>query len=187
MISILICTLPERHVQLNKLRRCLERQILHYPGQVEIKVHDAGRQVPTGRKRNELIAMSSGEYIGFVDDDDLVTEDYVSLIISATKHSPDVITFRGWMTTNDKNHRPFTIKLGSEYFERDGHYYRYPNHLAYMRRDAIKAVRFPEIWNQEDFRFATEIKNKGLLKTEVHIDKEIYHYRFSTHKPAYGR
>lgn len=187
MISILICTLPERHVQLNKLNNTLERQALNYPGQVEIKVHDAGRQMPTGRKRNELIAMSSGDRFGFFDDDDFPSDDYVKEIVNASLQNPDVITFKGWMTTNDQNKRSFTIKLGSEYVERNGHYYRYPNHLCYFRRDAIKSVRFPEIWNQEDFRFATEIRNKGLLKTEVHIDKEIYHYRFQSNKPAYGR
>lgn len=187
MISILICTLPERYEKLKRLRSILERQASNYPGQVEIKVHDAGRHMPTGRKRNELIAMSSGEYFGFTDDDDQVTDDYVKQIVNASLQNPDVITFNGWMTTNGNHRRGFTIRLGSEYVERNGHYYRYPNHLCYMRRDAIKSVRFPEIWNQEDFMFATEIHKRGLLKTEYHIDKEIYHYDFTTKKPAYGR
>lgn len=183
-VSLLICTLPERHERLKHLKANLEKQALNYD--VEIKIHDAGRQMPTGKKRNELIAMSCGEYFGFIDDDDQVSDDYIKQIVQGASLNPDVITFRGWMTTNGENRRQFTIKLGSDYTERNGHYYRYPNHLCYMRRDAIKAVRFPEIWNQEDFRFATEIRAKGLLKTEHHIDKEIYHYRFTTNKPAYG-
>src|SRR6188474_3179710 len=97
---ILICTLPERSNQLKRLTTELDRQKVKFPGLVDYKIHDAGRMIPTGRKRNMLIEQSQSDYFSFCDDDDMVSDNYIYYIMNAIElKQPDVITFRGFMTT----------------------------------------------------------------------------------------
>lgn len=176
---ILICTLPERDNKLRRLTLELDRQKKKYQG-VDYKIHDAGRSIPTGRKRNQLIEQSFSEYFSFIDDDDMVSGDYIEQIMIAIEKSPDVITFNGWMTTNGTNRQDFTIKLGSRYEEKNGHYYRFPNHLCVFKRDKVQHVKFPDQWVQEDYMWAKAIHDRNILKKEVHIEQDLYHYQFET-------
>lgn len=174
---ILICTLQERANKLRRLTLELDRQKSKFTG-VDYKIHDAGRAIPTGRKRNQLIEQSFSEYFSFIDDDDMVSSDYIEQIMIAIEKSPDVITFNGWMTTNGANRQDFTIRLGSKYEEKNGHYYRFPNHLCVFKREKVKHIKFPDLWQMEDYQWAKHIHDRGLLKTEVHIEADLYHYQF---------
>lgn len=184
-LSILICTLNEPYSidMLKRLRNILDPQIERYKYEVELLIHDAGRFMPTGTKRNELIKQSEGEYFCFIDCDDIVPNFYLNSIMKALESNPDVVTFNGYMTTNGVNRQNFTIKLGSGYYEKNNHYYRFPNHLTVMRKDAVKSVRFPDIWVTEDYQWAREINDRKLLKTSVHIEQDLYHYCFVSNKP----
>ena len=174
---ILICTLPERANKLKRLTQCLDKQIMsHHAGKVSYKCHDAGTSITTGRKRNMLIEQSYSEYFSFIDDDDIVSNDYVDKIMNAILENPDVITFNGYMTTNGTNRQNFTIKLGSRYEEKNGHFYRFPNHLCAFKREKVRHIKFPDQWVQEDYIWAKAIHDRGLLKTEVHIESDLYHY-----------
>jgi glycosyltransferase involved in cell wall biosynthesis len=177
-LSILIPTLNEtRNInRLQRLRKILDPQVCKYHGQVEIVINDAGRSVPTGSKRNLLIKNSEGEYFCFIDDDDVVPEYYVEELLNAIEQGPDVITFIGHMTTDGKLRQDFTIKLGSDYVTKDDHHYRYPNHLCCFKRSVVEHIKFKPVWQQEDFMWATEIMIRKLLKSEVHIEKEMYWY-----------
>jgi hypothetical protein len=187
MLSILICTIPERVELLTRLKNVLEPQVKRHQDLVEIKIHDAGRSMSTGDKRNQLVANCEGEYFSFIDDDDLVPMYYVDEILKAIISKPDVVTFIGYMTTNGKDRRDFTIKLGSRYEEKNGHYYRFPNHLCVFKKSLVSHIKFPSVYVQEDYQWAREIHDRRLLKTEVHIDKSLYHYDFRTSKPPYAR
>lgn len=180
-LSILIPTLPESKHYLNRLMNVLQKQIT---GDVEVITNDLSKATPTGTKRNLLIDSAKGEYFVQIDCDDLVFDWYVSELLRAIDKNPDVITFNGYMTTDGANKRNFVIKLGERYEERGGVYYRYPNHLCCFKKSVVSGVRFKPIWVQEDYLWATEIKNKGLLKTSVHIDRDMYIYDFMTKKVA---
>lgn len=183
---ILICTLPERATLLRRLTHTLDKQKAKYNGLVNYKIHDAVRSMSTGMKRNQLIEQSQSDYFAFVDDDDMVSDIYVDSIYNAIQSGPDVVTFCGYMTTNGKDRRGFTIKLGSKYEERNGHYYRFPNHLCAFKRDKVNTVKFPEQWVQEDWHWAKMINDRRLLKTEVHLQNDLYWYDFNTNKPSYA-
>lgn len=183
-LSILIPTLnePESINYLHRLNNILDPQIARFPGLVEKVINDAGRAMPTGTKRNELIKNSEGEYFSQIDCDDIVPPYYVEELMKAIEQGPDVVSFIGFMTTNGEHRREFTIKLGEKYEERNGQYFRYPNQLCCYKRETVKDVHFQPIWVQEDYNWATEVMKKRLLKSEVHIgDKWMYHYAF-THK-----
>lgn len=182
-LSILIPTLnePESIRYLRRLRGILDPQVAKYPGQVEIRINDAGRSMPTGTKRNELIKNSDGEYFSQIDVDDVPAPYYVDEMIQAISSNPDVVTFNGYITTNGSNRREFVIMMSCGYYEDKGVYYRYPNHLCCFKRSVVEHVKFPPIWVQEDYKWATEIKNRRLLKSEVHIgNKWMYHYDYKT-------
>lgn len=177
---ILICTLPERAEKLRRLTRTLDKQKAKYNGLVDYKTDHTGSTMPTGVKRNILIEKSQSDYFCFCDDDDMVSDDYVDEIMKAISQNPDVITFNGWYTEYGNNRRNFTIRLGSKYYEdpkdTQFYYHRFPNHLAVFKRSVVQHVKFPPVWQQEDFKWAEQIANKNLLKTEVHIPKMLYHY-----------
>lgn len=136
-----------------------------------------------GQYRNELIKLASGTHVVFIDDDDWVADTYVQDIVDCINESnPDVITFNGWMTTDDKSRVDFVLRLGEKYEDRNGLYYRYPNHLCPIKREIAVRVPFKNITHQEDYQWATELRDKKLLRTEAYINKQLYHYRFKTVK-----
>ena len=123
-----------------------------------------------------MIKNSEGEYFVFIDSDDVVPAYYVDELMKAIEQGPDVVTFIGYMTTDGVRRENFTIKLGSDYVSRGGHHYRWPNHLACMRRDKVEHVKFPDIWEREDYLWSRQIHEQRLLQTEVHITKDLYWY-----------
>lgn len=184
-LSILIATLNEPFYinGLKRLNNVLDPQIERYSGQVEKLIHDGGKVMSTGEKRNELIKNSLGQYFCFIDSDDLVPAYYVDELMKAIEQNPDVITFTGWITEDGANKKNFTIKVGEKYEEKNRHYYRYPNHLCCFKRSTVENILFPHITKGEDYAWATDIKNRGLLKSEVHIPLDMYFYLFiSPHK-----
>jgi hypothetical protein len=51
----------------------------------------------------------------------------------------------------------------------------------------VRGIYFPHVWEQEDYQWARRIREYNLLRTEVHIDKDLYYYDFRTDKPPYSR
>lgn len=180
-LSILIPTLPDRYNYLKRLQDVLLPQVEKYKDRVNVFYHDQV-SITIGEKRNQLMIMATGDYTIFCDDDDMVPSYYVKELLKAIDQSPDVVTLTGHMLT-DGNHRvDFIIKLGEEYKERGGKYYRWPNILCAFKRSLVIEVKFRNIRQMEDYYWSEEIMNKKLLKTEVHIEKEMYQYLFRTKK-----
>lgn len=179
ILSILICTLPERAEKLKRLLDILRPQIT---ADVEILTDDRGRHITTGQKRNELLHRAKGIYSVFIDDDDIVSHDYIEKVLQASRHNPDCITFRGYMTTNGFNRVNFVLRLGEKYEERNGIYYRFPNHIVPIKTQIGRQVAFENITHGEDYKWALQIKDRNLLKTEFYIDSELYHYDYITKK-----
>lgn len=185
MLSICIPTLPEPRSQqhLANLMALLSPQL---SDQVEVLTDTRERNVPTGTKRTALYSQAKGKYVCSVDCDDWIAPNYVAEILEAAKVGPDVITFEGWYTENGRNHVDWTIRLGEKYEARheNGKYmfFRFPNHLVPMKRELATRVKFPDKWQGEDYEWALKIRDMGLLKSEVHIFKQLYHYQYITNK-----
>jgi glycosyltransferase involved in cell wall biosynthesis len=184
ILSILVCTLPERKEIWQKLFIYLQAicPIEAKNATVEIIYNEWDRTKTTGEKRNELIAAAKGKYIVFLDDDDWVPEYYITEILKAAESEPDVITFNGYMTTDGAQRVDFKLRLGEKYEARGGIYYRFPNHIVPMKRELVKDVKFEHITLGEDYKWAKQINDLGLLKTEEVIDKDMYHYQFISKK-----
>lgn len=188
-LSLLIPTLPEPESQtyLRRLNAILDPQIEKYAGQVNKIIDERGRHIPTGTKRNDMIAYCDAEYFAFVDCDDVVSKHYVKRLLEGIEAGADVVTFCGWMTTDGAHRVDFIIKLGEKYEERGGKYYRFPNHITCMKRELVQKVKFPPVWNGEDYQWSKRINDLGLLKTEHHITDQLYWYDFKQFKPKNPR
>ena len=143
------------------------------------------------RDRNYLVEQSKGEYIAFVDDDDLVSDNYLDLIMKAIETNPDVVgmdlsyyengVFRGtafhtmkydyWSHENDPDN-PGLMK-----------FYRCPNHLNPVKRELAVQVPFPEINFGEDGKYSNALRQ--FLDTEVYIQESIYIYLYRSNKPLH--
>ena len=179
-LSILVCTLPKRQPQFDALIKVLEDQPdkLKDYFKVQIISDDTDKSLSVGAKRNKLIAAAKGDYVCFIDDDDEIAPTYVRDILEALESNPDAVGFGGYMTTDGRHRKSFEISMRHGYEDRDK-YYRYINHLSPVKREIALRVPYPEVSTGEDFAYSMALKESGLIKTEVYIDKELYHYRFS--------
>ena len=182
-LSILICTLDSReNTFFQRLISNLQPQVEH-PDIEVIVCKDDGKQT-TGAKRNQLLQSATGDYVAFIDDDDLVAPNYVDLILDAIQTNPDVVGMNLVMTVNGKKaERSYHSLSYKTWFDLPdptfpGHrtYFRNPNHLNPVKREIALAVGFPNITEAEDKAYSAGIL--PLLKTEVKIDQPIYYYLF---------
>jgi len=135
---------------------------------------DNGQQT-IGAKRNKLVRKSSGDYISFIDDDDLVSFDYISKILEAVESNPDCCGIEGIVTFHGDNPTLFCHSVKYQnWSDKNGVYYRSPNHLNPVSRKIAKKVKFPFKNNREDRAYANDIY--PFLKTEVYIEEPIYFY-----------
>jgi GT2 family glycosyltransferase len=134
-----------------------------------------------------LLERAKGKYVIFIDDDDKVSEDYLYEILEAIKQEPDVISFNGWVETNGANRESFKISKDLPYitiqdaFGKREHL-RYPNHIVPVKREIALLIGFRDMRFAEDFDYAKRLKESGLLKKEVYIQKDLYFYLYDSKK-----
>jgi cellulose synthase/poly-beta-1,6-N-acetylglucosamine synthase-like glycosyltransferase len=175
-LSILIPSLEERRKTLEQLKTELANQI--GKRNVEVLSLSDNRQMSIGQKRNMLLTQSTGEYVSFVDDDDMVSPDYIEKVLNALTKNPDCSSLTGEIVFSDGYSRPFIHSLRYDRWVDDHEgkvYYRPPNHLNAVRRSIAVQVGFPP-WNSgEDRSFSMGIRH--FLKKEEWIDGVIYNYK----------
>lgn len=181
ILSILIPTIPERALMFNKLYAELCRQ--GFGKGVELLSCDENWSI--GAKRNYLLDKAKGEYLCFIDDDDMVASDYIDTLLKALESKPDCVSLRGVITWDGNNPELFEHSIKYKAYVTTTNpikYERYPNHLNAIKSSIAKQFKFPEINHGEDTDWATQIHNSGMLKKEVYIDKVLYHYLYISKK-----
>src|SRR3990172_3862274 len=163
-LSVLICTIPERKMLFEALKKKLFNQITDF-SQVEILSYLDNKKITVGAKRNALVKMATGEYVCFIDDDDDVSDKYVDIILSSLK-GEDCARLVGIITTSGRGERRFVHSIAYQsYYEQNGVYCRPPNHLNPIKKDIAMKIPFPDKNFGEDTDWAMAICKRGLIKT----------------------
>jgi len=185
ILSILICHLAGRAAELVELLDVLQPQVSAYGDAVEIIIETDIGQATIGAKRNRLLDKAQGEYVAFVDDDDLVSEDYVERILAALEHRPACVGIEGVYTQGRQRGRPrrfvHSIRYDRWYSEGTGDaevFYRPPNHLNPVARDLAATVRFADRSHGEDHDYSMRLR--PLLQSEQFVEGPMYFYRAET-------
>jgi glycosyltransferase involved in cell wall biosynthesis len=182
LLSILILTLPTRIESYSNLIKSLNQQVVvnNLMDRVQILSFCDTKELSVGNKRNILLNQSCGKYVCFIDDDDIISNDYIIKIISAINSDADVITFCGEYVENNFK-KPFSISLihrGN--YNYPNIFYRLPNHLCPVKREIAMQSMFTDKSFGEDSDYAERI-NKH-LKNEFHIQDKLYFYMYDSNQ-----
>ena len=177
LLSILILTVPGREEKLEKLLSILNPQVTK---DVEIVIEFDERVLSVGEKRNRALDRAQGRYICFVDDDDMVSPNYVKHILWIIGNTDvDCCALTGEITLNGGMPQKFihSLKYKTWYEEGEGRdkiYYRNPNHLNVVKREIARRVRFIDISTGEDADYSKRLLKH--LTVQGEIDPTLYYY-----------
>lgn len=193
MLSILIPTVKEREHMLNSLIAKVKSQIPKR-GLVEIVIYPDNREISIGAKRQQLLEACTTEWFVMIDDDDTISDYYISEALKALKSNPDCVTYYEAIITNGRKE---IADHSNKYSDWGGgrlifSCVRTPYYKDIIRTSIAKQIRFKDMRYGEDHDFSKRLKQSGLIKSEVHIDKEMYIYNMPSglkpeeHKKRYG-
>lgn len=172
--TIAIATVPPRAEKLQELLRVLMPQVDKYQGQIEVLIFFNNFERSIGYIRQKLLEGVAGEYICYIDDDDMIPEDYCDTIFPLLDGT-DYIGFKVKFIDNGKDMPPVYHSLKYTHWHQDADgYYRGITHLNPIRTELARTSSFPlEYTIGEDEVWANGIK----AKTEHFIDKPMYIYK----------
>lgn len=154
------------------------------------------KELTIGEKREELYKKSLSPYSLMLDDDDDIADDAIELILAAIKKNPDVdcVTFEESVTLYGKYYKSnHSLKYPSWYGDgshvlHDGFsFHRSPFYKNVIKTSIAQSVPFKYVRFGEDHLWSIDLYSH--LKTEVHIDKELYFYIYDpkdSHQERYG-
>ena len=181
LFEVLVPTMPGREALLSRLMTVLEPQFTHFPD--ACYVCDWGEGT-IGAKRQRMMETSLADYVAFVDDDDMVSEDYLARIMPLLRKGPDVVGISMHVTIDGREWHPWPIFRHSMQFKENFQWHgndRTPHHLCPMRRTLAVESRFPDLMWGEDYNFALGVLPH--LKTEEWSgEKPIYFYEYRSKK-----
>lgn len=178
-LSILIPSLNDRDVLRERLLRGLKPQLTK---DIELLIDIDNGEVSIGVKRQRMLIKAKGKYISFIDDDDVVADNYIELIIDALKNEPDVVGIHLLHYVNGKAYGKtyHSIEYDHWWQEKDPDnpggffFYRCPNHLNPVKRELALKAGFPDLRIREDQQYSEKLYQ--FLKTERYISEPIYYY-----------
>lgn len=169
--------MPGRKSSLFRLLQCLEPQLKRHP---QASYLLDGGEGSIGIKRQRMIEKSTAHYIAFVDDDDMVSEDYLDRIMPCLEAKPDCVGITMHVTIDGRDWHPSPIFRHSLRFRENFQWHgqdRTPHHLCPLRRTIALKSRFPDMMWGEDYNFALGLLEH--LKTEEWSgDQPLYFYGY---------
>lgn len=182
-LSVLVCSthnryntflpklLTELFAQWNKLNTEEKKE-------VEILTLIDNKTIMLGTKRNNLIEIAKGDYVVFVDDDDRVSPQYISRLLTATASHADVITFQVMVSLNGEPPKPcYYSKNYKADYNTPNSYHRLPNHIMAVRRELALLVPFKPVLYGEDSDYSKRLR--PMLKTQHEIKYPLYYYDYN--------
>jgi glycosyltransferase involved in cell wall biosynthesis len=186
LLTICILTLDDRVEYYNRLRQCLDSQVANHPVRI-ITVRD-NYEKSIGAKRNQAVRAVETPYMCFIDDDDLVSTEYIRTIIHELRKNPDAVGLRGIVTQDHGKPQYFINSLGYKWEAKPrlvkGNitYLRPVNHLNPIRTEIALRYPYEEINHAEDMDYANRLLDGGDVKVCPLIDKVMYFYQYRSKK-----
>lgn len=183
LLSVLIPSIPSRFAMAQALIQKLEAQIGDEPVQILMMLDN--KKISIGEKRDKLNQAGSGRFLSVCDDDDDVSSDYISRLLTAIRENPnaDCISFvqracinGHWLTVR--------FGLGNENEQLDitkhgitADLHRPPYHVCAWRRTLAQKFHYSYKNYGEDFDFIKQLLPEA--KIEIHIPHVIQYYNYS--------
>lgn len=181
--SILIATLSERQEKLVSLLCTLLLPQAEAAGDVEVVALYNNGEYPLQDIRQALLDDARGQWVSFVDDDDLVEPDYIPAVINCLYRDPDYVAFRHALYWGEHlDPRPVVTGLGLGWCDTHDYYIRDVTHINPARTALARQAGFRQlVQGYEDRGYVTRLR--PLLKTQISISRVLYHYRQSMLNP----
>lgn len=189
ILSILIPTIPSRIKMFDFVSDKVTDQIMQmekmHPtlGAIEFLYHEGGAYLngglSIGKKRQELVEMSTGKYLCFLDDDEDIAPNYVETLVRLCQSDADVITFRSFAKT-DFYWSVIDMRLGNPNEEATPERIVKRNwwHICPVKSEIAKRHSFPDINYGEDAEWISKVVSD--CKTEAHTDQILHQYNHSS-------
>lgn len=169
-LSILVASIPERITKI---------KILDFPD-IEFLIFTDNKKRSIGLKRQALLDIAKGDYIIWLDDDDEITDDFITEVLLAIESQPDVICFNHEAWINGKIYKiNVSIKNKDEQLH-DGEVMRKPLCSSVWKRSIANLGKFPDTMYGEDAVWADQLHPK----TEIRINKFLHKYIYEDSQTA---
>jgi glycosyltransferase involved in cell wall biosynthesis len=181
LLSLLIPGVPKHLSATVRLLNVLQAQD---DPRLEVIMHYDNMRVPLGKKRNAMAAQARGKFVAHIDDDDLVTDDFVSRLLPECEADVDLIAYDATCSLNGAPEFRVITQLGAQNQQ--------PNHLpggrytdivrtpwtwCLWRRDIAQLCKHPDRSNTEDADWLAQAL--PLVKTHRKIDWIGYRHFYS--------
>lgn len=174
-LSILMCSTNTR---VNNFLQAIYQQINEQLVEsVEVITIIDNKTQTIWEKRNNLISMAKGEYIVFVDDDDKISDDYISSLLVWIESWKDVVCFDAAISINWADYVPVKYSMYYNNANSNKVYYRKPNHLMCWKKDIATKIKYEDISYGEDTNRANAMLEN--ISSEYLIDKCLYYYDYN--------
>ena len=165
-----LCLADGSETQNDELRKYYENN-----SKIKYKFLNANRGI--SENTNEAIAMATGEYIGFLDHDDLLSQDALFEIVKSINEDENTDFIYSDEDKIDQEYERFEPYFKPDYSPETLLSNNYITHFVVVKRELINEVGNlnSEFNGAQDFDFVLRATNKA--KKVVHISKILYHWR----------
>jgi hypothetical protein len=175
--SILCATLSSRQAKFLDLMSVLLPQA-EADGQVEVVgLHNDGERT-LADYRQALLQDARGEYLSFLDDDDMVEPDFVAAVTAAMEGRPDYVAFHhAYWEGGVRDPRPVVTGMGhGGWHDTAQALFRDVTQINPVRSVIARQADFrAETGAMEDWAYVAAVR--PLLHTQTEIPRVLYHYR----------
>lgn len=176
--QILLPTVVDRGEKFKRLVDVLAPQLEKYKGDIEAVVLWNNYETELSELRQLMIDTATADYVNFIDDDDLVSEDYCDSIYPLLD-GVDYIGFRVAFYQNNQKQKPVIHSLTCEgWFDTGEGFYRRGTLINPTKRELMLKAGFKDSDYRkgipEDITYAKNVDK--ILKTEHFVDKEVHIY-----------
>lgn len=193
--QILIASVVIRDELLKRLIDRLQPQVAKYKGDVGVLIHWNNFEQQIGNVRQQLLEEATAEYVSFIDDDDLVPEDYCDTIYPLL----DGVDYIGYKSAvfQGGQQMPWNVthSLKNKGWYEDGdNFYRRVVHTNPIKRELALQGRYDlgdYTKNKPEERVYADLLDR-LVRTEHYVDKVLHYYHqsndtlFRRYTPAEG-